>query len=510
MRKMANKYCNLDGSKKIKDEYEKINIGFDRVEEDIKDIIVTPAEGVSEQEIIQARKGRGTLGTRLDEIDSNIDSLGTTIIANYNTLDTKINTTKDNLDTRIDNIIATPTTVSEQEIIDARQGKASLGANLTAIKDDLAQHKLDYATLEEYIKQATSPLVNLVKNGDFSKGLDGWLARSSYATNTIVGGYLRSTKKGERPYFGRIDGYNIPANHKIYFSFNLRGNKNGRVYIRMHSVDFSTADSNIMRFDIGVEDVKYSTILTTTDVFNGFSLDGVDYTVDGDYIEIRYPLIIDLTAVFGLGKEPSVLEMDNLLSKYPNSWFDTIKPMTTLGEVNNEIKTHEAQIESIKNEVLGNKVDIIKIIDKYDGLVTANQFISLDGTDRIIISEDIINKYADYDIVISNRTDTPLRLAFRSVTLSDDIGDPTIRLANGEYAKFHTSISDDAAQIIIPPNCISLNISQIPIQRLSDGMEAYDNHIWKKYRGKLSFQVRSVSENSVGGTVTIWFVGYKK
>ena len=32
----------------------------------------------------------------------------------------------------------------QQEIIDARQGKASLGANLTAIKDDLAQHKLDY------------------------------------------------------------------------------------------------------------------------------------------------------------------------------------------------------------------------------------------------------------------------------------------------------------------------------------------------------------------------------
>ena len=32
----------------------------------------------------------------------------------------------------------------QQEIIAARQGKASLGANLTAIKDDLAQHKLDY------------------------------------------------------------------------------------------------------------------------------------------------------------------------------------------------------------------------------------------------------------------------------------------------------------------------------------------------------------------------------
>lgn len=177
----------------------------------------------------------------------------------------------------------------------------------------------------------------------------------------------------------------------------------------------------------------------------------------------------------------------------------------------NEISLpNAAQIESIKNEVLGNKVDIIKIIDKYDGLVTANQFISLEGSDFITISENITNKYVDFDIVISNRTDTPLRVAFRSNSLLDGGGYPTIRLANGEYATFYTSISGDAAQITIPPNCRSLNLSQIPIQRLSDGMEAYDNHIWKKYRGELLFQVRAVSENSVGGTVSIWFVGYKK
>ena len=35
MKILANKYCNLDGTKKIKDEYKKINIGFDKVEEDL-------------------------------------------------------------------------------------------------------------------------------------------------------------------------------------------------------------------------------------------------------------------------------------------------------------------------------------------------------------------------------------------------------------------------------------------------------------------------------------------
>ena len=79
MRRMANKYCNLDGSKKIKDEYIKINVGFDKVEEDINNIdtrvnniITTPAEGVSAQEIIDARKGKPTLGTKIDEMDNEL------------------------------------------------------------------------------------------------------------------------------------------------------------------------------------------------------------------------------------------------------------------------------------------------------------------------------------------------------------------------------------------------------------------------------------------------------
>lgn len=49
-------------------------------------------------------------------------------------MDSKVNTVKNNLDSGIDNIIATPTIVSQQEIIDARQDKTSLDANLTEMK----------------------------------------------------------------------------------------------------------------------------------------------------------------------------------------------------------------------------------------------------------------------------------------------------------------------------------------------------------------------------------------
>lgn len=82
MRKMANKYCNLNGSRKIKDEYQKINIGFDKVEEDVNNIdtrvnniITTPAEGISAQEIIDARGGRPVLGKRFEDIETDIEDL---------------------------------------------------------------------------------------------------------------------------------------------------------------------------------------------------------------------------------------------------------------------------------------------------------------------------------------------------------------------------------------------------------------------------------------------------
>lgn len=79
---MANKYCNLDGSKKIKDEYQKINIGFDKVEEDVNkidervdEIITTPVEDVSAEEIIDARGGRPVLGKRFEDIETDIEDL---------------------------------------------------------------------------------------------------------------------------------------------------------------------------------------------------------------------------------------------------------------------------------------------------------------------------------------------------------------------------------------------------------------------------------------------------
>ena len=39
---------------------------------------------------------------------------------------------------------------------------------------------------------------------------------------------------------------------------------------------------------------------------------------------------IDLTATFGAGKEPTLAEMDRLMARFPNCWFDGVKPIQTI------------------------------------------------------------------------------------------------------------------------------------------------------------------------------------
>ena len=104
---MPNKYCNLDGTKKIKDEYKKINVGFDLVETDINNLN-TKIDNVDSR-----------LNTKINNVDSRLD----TKINNVDSrLDTKINNVDSRLNSKINAIITTPAnSVSAQEIIDARK-----------------------------------------------------------------------------------------------------------------------------------------------------------------------------------------------------------------------------------------------------------------------------------------------------------------------------------------------------------------------------------------------------
>ena len=153
-------------------------------------------------------------------------------------------------------------------------------------------------------------------------------------------------------------------------------------------------------------------------------------------------------------------------------------------------------------------VDIINLVENYTDITEANQFIGVDNNGFIRVDENITNKYKTIDIVVTNKTSTPFRLAVRCQHFTGLTEWQTIRLANGDYSEFSTSFSDSASQIIIPENCTALNVSHIPITRVGDGMEAYDPHMWQKYSGNLEIRMRSMKSNS-RGFVSVWLIGYK-
>lgn len=67
---------NVSGAANVKE-------GLDALHDRVDAIITTPAEGVSAQEIIDARKGKATLGAKIDEIDAHMADLANMIGSDY-------------------------------------------------------------------------------------------------------------------------------------------------------------------------------------------------------------------------------------------------------------------------------------------------------------------------------------------------------------------------------------------------------------------------------------------
>lgn len=66
---------NYNGLTTLKDWWGKVKANFTYLDNRISTIITTPAEGVTAQEIIDARKGETALGDKIDAIDSNINEI---------------------------------------------------------------------------------------------------------------------------------------------------------------------------------------------------------------------------------------------------------------------------------------------------------------------------------------------------------------------------------------------------------------------------------------------------
>lgn len=170
---------------------------------------------------------------------------------------------------------------------------------------------------------------NLVVNGDFSNGTTGWTVDSTYSTGVVANNTL--SLKSKDAYWNiarKFTGYRHTVGNKLYIRAKLRTTNASRVQIRKGNTTEELVGFNVMADTWQTLSGIWDTTGASGEIV--IRIDKYGSTVVGDILDIQYVSVIDLTATFGAGKEPTLAEMDRLMARYPNSWFDGVKPIQTI------------------------------------------------------------------------------------------------------------------------------------------------------------------------------------
>ena len=164
-------------------------------------------------------------------------------------------------------------------------------------------------------------LTNKVSNGDMSNGTTGWRHYSDWSIESIVSGELKSIRNTSKPYPATTSTWGIASGHKIYVASKIYGNKSANVRLDLYGT-FATTTSAYYDQTVTTTPTRYSYVLTPSATANGLTFNAAGFGSSGDYIMLDNVLVIDLTAEFGAGNEPSAATMDAALAYLPSSWFD--------------------------------------------------------------------------------------------------------------------------------------------------------------------------------------------
>lgn len=215
--------------------------------------------------------------------------------------------------------------------------------DIVLINDGLGQLTSDYTTYKDF------PASNLVTNGNFANGTTGWIKSGTEVTISEDATWFVSSPSSLKvsTVAGTV-GYGLfPFTHitenKYYYKCVLRSNSEftnaGGGYVGIRNRIGSSGNVfifNEVSSHFGVGTIKsLSAIVTATVGAIGFYLSIYDPTAN---VSVSFDdiIAIDLTTTFGAGNEPTAEEMDMMLSKFPNSWFDgTVNPFLNHKELYN-------------------------------------------------------------------------------------------------------------------------------------------------------------------------------
>lgn len=184
---------------------------------------------------------------------------------------------------------------------------------------------------------------NLVTNGDFSNGTTGCIQDGSTlsASNYV----LSSTGSGSSQYvsYKHITTLKNVLNRKIFYRFAAKVTNSSSSGIYSYLIGSTSGQiSGISVLTPAQNQIyNFSVIVTTTSALVGelihlklMHMYADAATANGKVMEVQYVQALDLTQIFGAGKEPTKEQMDWLLAqKYANSWFDGTKELCSITDL---------------------------------------------------------------------------------------------------------------------------------------------------------------------------------
>jgi hypothetical protein len=231
----------------------------------------------------------------------------------------------------------------------------SLYDDVKSVKSNVSVNTSDISSIKTSL--AELPASNLVTNGNFSNGTTGWTAQ--YGTGAIVNGNeyeytvtsLNSSARIQQTIATTTAG-------SIYYVFGYAKLKyQSGFYYRIGSTSVFINNSDIL-----VNNYKrYSCLITATSASSvvEYHVQTDSNYVINDKVYFKYLGAIDLTATFGAGKEPSLSDMDSMMSKFTNSWFDGIyKQVVNFKEVYGSVSSNTTKlsgmvsVSAVKGEVV--------------------------------------------------------------------------------------------------------------------------------------------------------------
>lgn len=166
---------------------------------------------------------------------------------------------------------------------------------------------------------------NLIENGNFTDDTNKWNLRST--TGITNNGILTTTMTaGSLVSSWRIEQSIEPiVGHKYYVRAFIKPKYNNTTYIQFggntHNITLISNEWNLIQDIIAT---------TSTAIFRFYHSTNTNY-VEGDTVQFKDIMCIDLTACFGAGNEPTKEEMDIIIQYYPKDLlFDILDEIRKL------------------------------------------------------------------------------------------------------------------------------------------------------------------------------------